>query len=107
MKEIGDGKVTDKVKCGNVMHQARTTRNNEIEYRDPQPDNGSKFFLMQWMRQWTAVPSDAPTRLNLSAFYRLGLQSHDPPAFFIEANDIVFQSRSVMFYPIDPRLAIS
>ena len=36
MKEIGDGRIIDKVECGNMMHQARTTRNNEIEYRDLQ-----------------------------------------------------------------------
>ena len=42
-----------------------------------------------------------------SAFYSLRLQSHDPSTFFIETNDVVFQSRFVMFYPIYPRLAIS
>ena len=45
--------------------------------------------------------------LNPSAFYSLSLQPHDPPTFFIDANDIVLHSRSVMFYPIYPRLAIS
>lgn len=44
--------------------------------------------------------------LNPSAFYSLSLQSHDPSAFFIEANDIVFQSRLAMLYPIYPCLAI-
>lgn len=44
--------------------------------------------------------------LDPSAFYSLSLQSHDPSAFFIEANDIVFQSRFAMLYPIYPCLAI-
>lgn len=44
--------------------------------------------------------------LNPSAFYSLSLQPNDPPTFFIDANDIVFHSRSIMFYPIYPCLAI-
>ena len=42
-----------------------------------------------------------------SAFDGLSLQSHYFPAFFVEANDIVFHSRFVMLYPVYPRLAIS
>ena len=44
---------------------------------------------------------------NPSAFYGLSLQSHYLPAFFVEANDIVFHSRLVMLYPVYSSLAIS
>ena len=44
MKEFSDAKVEDNVGWGNVMHQAGTTRNNEIDDRDLQPDNRASFL---------------------------------------------------------------
>ena len=54
-----------------------------------------------------ALPPSSAAYFNPSTFNSFSFQPHDPPTFFVEANDIVFQSRPVMFHPIYPRLTIS
>ena len=66
------------------------------------------LYCKGWMKSMPVPGRSVLTgHFSPSAFYGLSLQSHYLPAFFVEANDIVFHSRSVMLYPVYPRLPIS